>query len=139
MWTKKHSVVIKDIEPQQIWKVWADINNWPEWDEDAEWTELKGAFEKGAVFHLKPKGGPKVKIEIIECTPLQSFTDCTKLPLARLYGSHRMEKTAQGLQLTTTVSIEGWLGWLWRKLIAEKIVAGLPQQYDMLIKVARKK
>lgn len=48
-----------------------------------------------------------------------------------------MEKTNQGLKLTTTIKVEGPLSWIWRKIVAEEIVATLPHQTDMLIKLAR--
>ena len=136
MWIKTHSLTSTLVEPQQIWKVWSDINNRPQWDLDTEWAELKGPFEKGAVFRFKPKGGPKLSMTIIECVPNESFTDCFKIPFARLYGSHRMEKTLEGLKITTSIKVEGLLGWFLRKLVAEKVAAEVPEQTAMLLKLA---
>ncbi|MBS0289034.1 MAG: hypothetical protein JSS07_03210 [Proteobacteria bacterium] len=76
-------------------------------------------------------------MKIIECIPNQSFTDYTKFLLAGLYGIHHMEKTDKGLKLTTTIKVVGPLSWVWRKIVAEEILATLPHQTDMLIKLAR--
>jgi hypothetical protein len=136
MWIKTHSLTVQGIEPRQIWKVWSDINNRPQWDLDTEWAELKGPFEKGAVFRFKPKGGPKLSMTITDCVLEKSFTDCFKLPFARLYGSHQMEQTPEGLKITTSIKVVGWLGWFLRKLVGEKVAAEVPEQTAMLVKLA---
>lgn len=138
MWTKTHSTTAPGIEPYQIWKIWSDINNRHQWDLDLEWAELKGPFEADAVFRFKPKGGPRLSMKITECIPNQSFTDCYKIPFARLLGIHKMEPTKEGLKITTTIKVEGPLGWFLRKIIAEKVAAEVPEQTAMLIQLASK-
>ena len=136
MWIKTHSTIAAGIEPNQVWQIWSDMNKRPLWDIDTEWAELKGPFVKGAVFHMKPKGGPKITMEITECIPNKCFTDCYQFFLARLYGIHEMEKTNEGLRITTSIKVEGPLGWILRKLIGEKVAAEVPEQTEMLIKLA---
>lgn len=137
MWSKAYSVVVKDIEPEQVWKVWSDFSKRTQWDDDTEWVEAKGPFEKGTIFYFKPQGGSKLKMVISECIPNQVFTDSIKLFLARLSGIHAMEKTTEGLRITTTIEIVGPLWWLWKKIVGDKIVATLPHQTDLIIKLAR--
>ncbi len=136
MWVKTHSMIAPNIERSQIWKIWSDINNRPLWDLDTEWAELKGPFEKGAIFCFKPKGGPKLSMTITECVPNECFTDCFKMPFARLYGRHTMESTSEGLKITTSIKIVGFLGWFLRKIVGEKVAAEVPEQTAMLIKIA---
>lgn len=138
MWSKSHSVTVTGIEPEQIWKIWSDIKMRTLWDDDTEWAEINGPFEIGSIISFKTKGGPKLKLKITECTPNQSFTDTFQFPFARMDGIHTMEKTPDGLRLTTTMQITGPLAWLWRKLVVEKIVATLPHQTNLLIQMARK-
>ncbi len=138
MWQKSHSIIVKGIEPHQIWKIWSDIPNRPTWDTDTEWAKSNGPFENGTLITFKPKGWPKtVSMKIIECIPNKTFTDYTQFFLAGLYGTHHMEQVADGLKLTTTIKVVGPLAWLWRKIVAQDIVASLPEQTNMLIKVAR--
>ncbi len=77
-------------------------------------------------------------MRISEVIPNKLFTDCWSLPFARLYGIHEMEEAPEGLRLTTTIKIEGPLGWLLRKLFGEKIVAELPAQTEACIQFAQK-
>lgn len=138
MWIKTHSKDVTGIEPNQIWQVWSDINKRPLWDLDTEWAELKGPFKEGAVFRFKPVGGPKLSMTITECIPNKRFTDCFKIPFARMYGIHHVEKINDGSRISTTIKVEGPLGWLLRKIVAEKVAAELPEQTDALIKLISK-
>ncbi len=128
MWTKTHTIVSKDVTGQQMWKLFSDVNNWHKWDDGIEYASIDGKFEQGNSFILKPKGGPKVKIELVEAVAGKKFVDLTRFPLAKMYGTHTFEETSEGLRMTTTMKVEGPLGFLWKKLVAEKIANGLPTE-----------
>lgn len=138
-WIKTYIITVKNIKPYQIWQVWSDVNSWHLWDTDIEFAYLDGPFVKGNTFYLKPKGGAKVAIEIIDAIPNKSFTDCTKFFLAKMYGTHRIEECTDGLTLTVSVKVTGLLGYVWRKLVAEQIAQGIPEQTQKLIKLAATK
>jgi hypothetical protein len=84
MWTKSHSIVTKEVTKEQMWKLFADVNNWHTWDKGVEFAKLEGKFEKGNHFMFQPKGGPKLKIGIVEATENKNFTDLTIFPLAKM-------------------------------------------------------
>ncbi len=87
---------------------------------------------------MKPMGGPKVTIRIVRADPVGGFTDLTTFPLARMWGIHEMQETAEGLRLKTTIRVEGILGGLWRKLVAQKIADEAPTQLASLALWARR-
>ena len=138
MWTKSHSVVTKDVTKEQMWKLLTDINNWKNWDKTVENSELLGEFKVGNYFLLKPKGGPKVKIKLIEIIENKKFTDETTFPFAKMTGEHFYEETKDGLKITVTMSVTGILSFLWVKLVAKGIVDSLPTDIQEQIKVASK-
>lgn len=137
MWSKSYSIVTKEVTKEQMWTLFSDVNNWHTWDAGVEFAHLEGKFEKGNHFMFQPKGGPKLKLEILEAIENKKFTDLTKFPLARMYGEHTFEETPEGLKLTTTMKMEGLLGFIWRKIVAEKIVAALPEDMNVQIKTAK--
>jgi hypothetical protein len=139
MWTKSHSIVTKDVTKEQLWNLFADVNQWHTWDEGVEYAKMDGKFEKGNHFLLKPKGGPKVKIQLLETEVNRKFVDLTRFPLAKMYGEHIFEDTHDGLKITTTMKVEGPLGFLWRKIVAQGIVDSLPSEMENQIKVASKR
>jgi hypothetical protein len=135
MWTRSYSVTTDKVNGQQLWQLFADVNNWHTWDDGVEFASIEGKFEQGNHFILKPKGGPKVKIELVETIPARKFTDLTRFPLAKMWGEHLFEETPEGLRMTTTMTVKGPLSFLWVKLVAADIVKGLPA--DMEAQIAK--
>jgi hypothetical protein len=138
MWTKSHSVTTNEITKEQIWKLFSDVNNWHTWDTGIEYATMTGAFEKGNHFYLKPRNGPKVKIQLAETVENRKFVDLTKFPLARMYGEHIFEDTPEGLRITTRMSVKGPLSFVWVKIVAAGIAAALPEEMEQQIKAAAK-
>ncbi|MHB1687148.1 MAG: SRPBCC family protein [Ignavibacteriaceae bacterium] len=138
MWTKSHSIVTKEVTKEQMWKLFADVNNWHTWNTDIEYAKMQGKFEKGNHFLLKPKKGPKVTIELIEAIENKKFVDLTRFPLAKMYGEHTLEVTPSGLRITTTMTVKGALGFLWKKIVAQDIVNALPVEMEQQVKIASK-
>ena len=138
MWTRIYSITTKKVTSEQMWKLFADVNNWHAWDKGIEYAKLEGKFEAGNHFILKPKGGPKVKIELIETIENKKFVDLTKFPLAKMYGEHTFENTKEGLKIRTKMTVVGILGFVWRKIVAESIVNGLPEEMEQQITFASK-
>jgi hypothetical protein len=138
MWTKSHSIVTKVVTKEQIWKLFADVNNWHTWDNEIEFAKLEGKFEKGNHFLLRPKGGPNVKVELLETIENYKFLDVTKFPLAKMYDEHLFEETENGLKITNTISMKGLLSFVWVKIVAQKIAEALPADMQQQIKAASK-
>ena len=136
-WSKSYSQTVGNIKAENIWKVWTDINNWGIWQNDIEYAKLEGEFKAGNVFILKPKGVPEVKIALIEVEENKLFTDLTKFPLAKMYGRHEFIQHGNELEIKTTMSVEGYLGFIWRKIVAEDVANGMEEQTKSLIKKVR--
>jgi hypothetical protein len=132
MWQAKHEALFPTLTRNAVWEVWRNVNAWQSWDVDIEFAHLTGDFEPGARFMLKPKGGPHLSIELIAVEAGRSFTDVTHLPLARLFDVHEMEETPQGLLIKSRMYVTGPLAWLWRRLVARGVAAGVPKQMRAL-------
>lgn len=137
MWKRTCSKIYQNISISKVWDLWADIDNWPKWHDDLEYCKLNGKFEKGSFFILKPKGGPKVKIELLDVQPEKSFIDCTKFPGAKMYDTHKIEKTPTGIKISNEVRVEGILSFLWVFLVAKNVAATAQHEMDKIAKLAR--
>lgn len=137
MWTQTHSTRISDIDAALVWSVWTDVNRWSEWQPDLEHTRLDGPFEAGTRFLLRPRGGPNVNVQLLEVRPGEGFTDLTKFPLAEMLGEHELVRHGNELEIRTTISVRGALSFLWIRLVASEVVAGLPEQTRLLVNRAR--
>jgi hypothetical protein len=135
-WSKSHSKIVTGLPVEKVWKIWTDINNWHTWQNDIDYAKLEGDFEVGNTFILKPKGVSAVTIELVKVEPNRIFTDLTRFPLAKMYGKHEFIQHGDELEIKTTMSVEGFLGFVWRKIVAEDIANSLAAQTDSLIKKA---
>ncbi|MBP6104596.1 MAG: polyketide cyclase [Gammaproteobacteria bacterium] len=139
MWTRTFSQVYPGLKKEDIWPLWTDINQWPSWHGDLDYCKLEGAFEVGNHFMLKPKGAPAVKIVLTSIDEGQSFTDCTNFWGAKMYDTHAMIETPEGLLISNTLVVSGPLQWLWIKLVAQNVANTVPQELEALVKLARSK
>lgn len=138
MWTKSYSIVTKDVTKEQMWKLISDVNNWHTWDKGIEFAKMEGNFEKGNKILLKAKGGPKVNIEILETVKNKRFYDVSKMPLAKIFDDHIYEETKDGLKISGIITVKGVLGFLWVKIVAQKLADSLPDDIKEQIKAAAK-
>lgn len=138
MWIRSYSKVTKEVSKESIFKAWSDFQSWHKWNPGVEYARIDGPVAKGNHFFLKPAGMKEVKIELHEMIPNQSFTDCTVFPGCKMYGMHEIEETKDGIKLTTTMKVEGWLKYVWIFLVARHIVAKIPEQTDKLIEYAKR-
>ncbi len=140
MWQRSYEAEAHGVSAEQIWQVWTDINRWNEWDDMMEYARTNEPFGKGCHFELKPKGGSKLSLEIAECEEGKYFVDQCQLFLATVRGHHEIQQTKTGgLRIKTTVTLTGPLTFLWRMLLVQKIVDGLPSDMANIIAAAKKR
>ena len=137
MWTGSYSQRVTGVPADKIWRVWTDVNRWTEWQDDIESAKLEGPFIKGAIIHLRPKGGPNVKVELLGVEPLVNFTDLTRFPLAEMTVDHDLVRYGDELEIRTSIKVTGALAFLWSRIVAKDILASLPEQTRRLIERAK--
>lgn len=138
MWVKVYRKTFKDVEKEDIWRIWMDINNWPSWHGDLDYCKFEGEFKVGNHFFLKPKGVSPVRIVLTEVKKGQSFTDCTKFFGAKMYDTHSLKEVSNGIELSNKLVVTGPLKWLWIMLVAKGVAATVPDEMEALVKLARK-
>ena len=123
--------------PGKLYRAITAISRWSEWDPEIAATSHDGALEPGARFTLKPKGGPVVKLAIVEAKEPSRFVDVAFLPLARMRTSHAFTPTSEGTRIAITIEIAGVLGFLWDRIVARGQAAGAEEQTRRLIAFAQ--
>ena len=137
MWSKTYSKKVAGLKVDRLWKVWSDVNQWHTWQDDIEYAKMDGEFTAGNTYKMKPRGGPEVSIELSKVEPNRAFADLTRFPLATMHATHEFIQSGAELEIKTTVSIEGALSFVWRKIVAEGVANSLPEQTDKLIQRAK--
>lgn len=140
MFSNEVSILTK-AKPQDIWNLWSDVTSWAKWDPDVEHCQLhQGNFQKGAKALLKPRGGPKVNVEIAECVPCQKFVSHSILPLAKLIFHHEIKPQPSGeLLITHRIEFQGLLAPFFYCVMGRGIVRGLPKALKNLSMLAEEK
>ncbi len=121
---------------EALWERYADPPGWPEWDQETAEVTLDGAFTPGSTGSLRPATGPRVRFTLTDVSPPDGFTDVTRLPLARMTFTHRLEEVTGGTRITHTVTITGPLSPLFGRVIGAKVAAGLPEAMRRLARLA---
>jgi len=138
MWTKSHTIVTNEVTKEQMWKLFTDINNWHVWNNEIEFAKLEGKFETGNNYLIQPKNGRTVNVELLEVVENKHCLESGKFPLAKMYYDHILEETANGLKITSTITMKGLLSFLWVQMVVKKIAATMASHVEQQIKVASK-
>lgn len=133
MYINKKTIVVSGVTINELWCAHADINNWAKWQKEIEWTKVEGEVGKGTKFLIKPKGSPKVKLQILTFNKPYQFTDVSMLPFCKMYTTTKMFEVANGIEITLEIKMRGMLTFLWKNLIAEKILAAHQEQNENMI------
>ena len=124
------------VDPDRLYRALADIRRWPEWDGGLEWTRIEAPARTGAAFVLKPRGGPKVAMQVEAAQAPHRFVDLARLPLARMRTVHEFARTESGTLVTIVIEVFGPLSFVWDRLVARKQAAGSAAQTQRLIAFA---
>jgi len=95
MWDYEHSVETS-AALEGIWRRWADVATWPEWNADIEEVRLDGPFAAGSMITMTPKGQEPVVLRIVEAVPDSSFTDEADFGGTLIRTQHRVERLDGG-------------------------------------------
>lgn len=118
--------VLIQASPQDVYRVWADVAAWPQWDPDTRRAWLDGPFIAGARGRLHPRKGFSVRMALVEAVPDQRFTvECPVLGSVMRF-EHELAPASGAVRVTHRVSFRGWLArWLARTVGAD-VRRGLP-------------
>jgi DNA-binding MarR family transcriptional regulator len=74
MWATEHSVETS-AALEEIWQLWADVADWPDWNGDIERIELIGPFAAGSRILMTPIGEEPIELRIAEAVEPERFVD----------------------------------------------------------------
>jgi uncharacterized protein YndB with AHSA1/START domain len=90
MWTAAHSIETS-AAPEAIWRLWADVPRWPEWNADLARAELEGEFRAGSTIRMASNDGDSVELRIAAAVEQELFVDEADLGSVTVRTTHRVE------------------------------------------------
>ena len=140
----KHCVNVSDLKATDIWFVWQDVANWPNWNKGLAQCSITGPFVEGQTFSLLPKG------EQSNATPFTStltrvitnvaFDHITQVPWGTVNGSHYINEVNDGLEIYHEIIAEVHPDKIdfFDSIIAQKWKITLPAALEEILLIARK-
>lgn len=126
------------VPPAAIWeRAYADARSWPEWNAEIKSATLDGPLAMGATARIAFRTGLRLRFRVVEFEDGRVFTDESKLPGARMGHRHLIEPLPDGgSRLTNTIYIEGWLAWIWRRIVGPAAARSLPDAQRDIVTLA---
>ncbi len=110
-----------EAEPAAVWKVWTDVDRWPEWDVGKEIARLDGPFQPGACGWAKQRGNLGGSFTITSVDAGRRWVTECLMPLGKVVFDHVLEPVAEGrVRVVKRVEVQGGFGPLLR-LFAPKM------------------
>jgi Polyketide cyclase / dehydrase and lipid transport len=107
MWANEQSVATT-AAPEQIWRLWADVAGWPEWNAGIERIELIGPFAAGSTILMTPIGEEPVELRIKEAVEPELFVDEADFGEIVVQTTHRVNRLDSGrARVTYRMEITG--------------------------------
>ncbi len=107
MWAVEHTIETT-AAPEAIWRLWADVPSWPEWNAGVERIELLGPFAAGTRIVMTPPGDDPVELVITQADEPTSFVDEADAGDFVVTTHHRAERLADGrTRVTYRMEISG--------------------------------
>jgi len=67
--------------PDRVWRVWSDVNHWPEWNPDMKESRINGPLKLGATGMIDTRSGGKHDVVVTHFEDGHSFElESTALP-----------------------------------------------------------
>ncbi|GAA4474707.1 hypothetical protein GCM10023094_10870 [Rhodococcus olei] len=85
-----------DAPRADIWRLWADVERWGDWNDGVEAIEHTGPFARGGTIEMTPPGEDVVHLELVEVIDGEMFADQARFGDLVLRTDHRMIPLADG-------------------------------------------
>ena len=96
--------------PATVWRVWSDVNHWPEWNPDMNESRLDGALKLGGTGMINTKSGGKHDVVVTHYQEGRSFElESTALPGTKMAIRATITPNGSGSRITQGFEPHGLL------------------------------
>src|SRR5262249_26341013 len=93
---------------EAIWRLWADVHGWPDWNRDIDRIDIDGAFDRGSKISMTPAGPETRQLEIVDLADPEMFIAQADLGTITVRTTHRVEAIGNGHnRVTYRIEISG--------------------------------
>jgi hypothetical protein len=126
------------VSPPQVWRVWSDVNHWPEWNPDMKESRLDGPLKLGATGMINTKSGGKHDVVVTYYEEGRSFElESTALPATKMAIRATIAPSVTGSRITQGFEARGLLAPIVGPMMSgpilktfNSVLAGLKQKVE---------
>jgi uncharacterized protein YndB with AHSA1/START domain len=138
MWTAEHSIETS-ASPEAIWRLWADVPGWPEWNADLARAELEGEFRAGSTIRMTSVDGDVVELAIADVEEPVLFVDKADLGSVTVRTTHRVDRLDAGrARIVYRMEISGPEADTIRRELGPQISGDFPEVLEALAELAER-
>lgn len=139
MWATEHGIETS-APPEAIWRLWADVGDWPTWNGDIEQIEIDGPFAVGSRIVMTPIGQEPVELRIADAVEPDLFVDEADFGGVVVRTIHQVQPLERGRsRVTYRMEITGPEADAVGPQIGPEISADFPQTLNALIERAERR
>lgn len=99
-----------DAAPAKVWRIWSDVDRWPDWNPDMNQSRLDGPLRLGTTGMIDTKSGGKHDVVITHYEDGKSFElESTALPGTKMAIRATVTPTEAGTRITQGFEPRGLL------------------------------
>ena len=96
--------------PAVVWRIWSDVNQWPQWNPDMNESRLDGPLKLGATGMINTKSGGKHDVVVTHYEDGRSFElESTALPGTKMASRATITPSGNGSRITQGFEPRGLL------------------------------
>ncbi len=96
--------------PARVWRIWSDVNSWPDWNPDMKESRLNGPLKVGTTGMINTKSGGKHDVVVTQFEDGRSFElESTAMPMTKLAIRATVTPTAAGTRIAQAFEARGLL------------------------------
>jgi hypothetical protein len=126
------------VSPAQVWRVWSDVNRWPEWNPDMNESRLDGPLKLGATGMINTKSGGKHDVVVTYYEEGRTFElESTALPATKMAIRATVAPSVTGTRMTQAFEPRGLLAPIVGPMMSgpilktfNSVLAGLKQKVE---------
>jgi hypothetical protein len=133
MWSYEHTTVTP-ADPATVWRLYADVSSWPDWNAGVERVELHGTFAAGATGELTPPGAEPLPFRIEAATQNEGYVSETDIAeTVTLRATNRISPLpGGGTRISHTVELVGPAAAYFGQSFGPTLAAGVPRAAEAL-------
>ncbi len=132
----KESIQI-DADPEKVWNILSDINNWDKWNSDIKYAKLNGELKAGTTFNWN-NGGNKIKSTLHTVTPFKEIGWSGKAFGSFAIHNFTLSNVNGKTELLIEESMEGLLMRLFRGFMQNTLEDGINKWLTQIKEVVEK-